>query len=377
VSAPVRVAMLSSAHPPMDVRIFLKEARTLAAAGYEVTYVVPHDRDEQVDGVRLRAFPRPRHRLLRMFASPPRMLREALRERADVYHFHDPELIPVGLALKVLGKRVVYDAHEDVAKSILGKSYLARWVRRPLAAAVNLLEKGASRAFDLVVVAAGGIQTSFQGYAHTLLIRNYPIQELQAPGEPAVRDDGRLVVAYAGGLTAQRGAVEMVQAIAQVPARYEPRLVICGRYWPAELEQRVRSMPGFERVDYQGWLQPDRVTAALRQADAGLVCFLPEPNHVEAGPNKLFEYMAAGLPVIASAFPAWREIVEEGDCGLCVDPAEPAAIAEAIVWLAEHPQRRAEMGRNGQRLVRERYNWEAEARRLIEAYASISLRNRA
>jgi len=153
--------------------------------------------------------------------------------------------------------------------------------------------------------------------------------------------------------------------------------VICGRYWPAELEQRVRSMPGFERVDYQGWLQPDRVTAALRQADAGLVCFLPEPNHVEAGPNKLFEYMAAGLPVIASAFPAWREIVEEGDCGLCVDPAEPAAIAEAIVWLAEHPQRRAEMGRNGQRLVRERYNWEAEARRLIEAYASISLRNRA
>lgn len=374
MSAPVRVAMLSSVHPPMDVRIFLKEARTLAAAGYDVTYVVPHDRDEQVDGVRLRAFPRARHRLFRMLASPPRMLREALRVQADVYHFHDPELIPVGLALKMLGKRVVYDAHEDVAKSILGKSYLAGWLRRPLAATVNLLEKGASRAFDLVVVAAGGIQTSFRGHAHTLLIRNYPIQESHASLEPAVRDDGRFVVAYAGGLTAERGAVEMVEAIARVPARFEPRLVICGKYWPARLEERVRSMPGFERVDYRGWLSPGRVAAELHRADVGLVCFLPEPNHVEAGPNKLFEYMAAGLPVIASAFPAWREIVEGGDCGLCVNPADPDAIAAAMVQLAEQPQRRAEMGRNGRRLVRERYNWGVEGRRLIDAYALISRR---
>jgi glycosyltransferase involved in cell wall biosynthesis len=199
------------------------------------------------------------------------MLREALRVQADVYHFHDPELIPVGLALKMLGKRVVYDAHEDVAKSILGKSYLAGWLRRPLAATVNLLEKGASRAFDLVVVAAGGIQTSFRGHAHTLLIRNYPIQESHASLEPAVRDDGRFVVAYAGGLTAERGAVEMVEAIARVPARFEPRLVICGKYWPARLEERVRSMPGFERVDYRGWLSPGRVAAELHRADVGLV----------------------------------------------------------------------------------------------------------
>jgi glycosyltransferase involved in cell wall biosynthesis len=116
------------------------------------------------------------------------------------------------------------------------------------------------------------------------------------------------------------------------------------------------------------------MAAGLEDADAGLVCFLPAPNHVEAGPNKLFEYMAAGLPVIASDFPAWRPIVEGNDCGLCVDPADPAAIARAILYLAENPGRRAEMGANGRRAVMERYNWEAEGRRLIAAYERLTRR---
>ena len=126
-----RVAMLSSVHPPFDTRIFQKEARSLAAAGYDVTLVVPHERDEVVDGVRIVALPPAGSRLRRMLAAPSRVLRAALALRADVYHFHDPELIPVGLALKLLGKRVIYDIHEDVPKSILGKTYFRRgWCDR-------------------------------------------------------------------------------------------------------------------------------------------------------------------------------------------------------------------------------------------------------
>lgn len=368
---PARVAILTSVHPPFDTRIFQKQARALAAAGYDVTLVVPHERDETVDGVRVRALPPAGNRLRRMMISPPRMLQEALRLRADIYHFHDPELIPVGLALKALGRRVIYDVHEDVPKSIEGKTYLHPAVIRPLALTSRVLERSASRAFDLVILARDDIADAFQAHPRTLLIRNYPSRAAFPAVDRAPRPQGDFVVAYSGGLTAGRGAVEMVEALGRVPERCRARMVIFGKFWPDELERRVRSLPGFARVDYRGWVPYETLPAQLTRADAGIVCFLPEPNHVNAGPTKLFEYMACGLPVVASDFPMWREVIAGNDCGLLVDPADPASIAAALERLADDPQGRARMGENGRRAVLRTYNWEAEAERLLEAYARL------
>jgi glycosyltransferase involved in cell wall biosynthesis len=299
------------------------------------------------------------------------MLWAAVKARADVYHFHDPELIPVGLALKLLGRRVIYDAHEDLPKSLLEKAYLPSWIRRPLALGADLFEKSASRAFDLVIVAGEGILSSFHRHPRTLLVRNYPIPDEFRNGHILQRGVGDVVVVYTGALTAVRGATEMVEAIGMVAERYRPRLVICGKYHPEALAARVRQMPGFSRVDYRGWVDYEALPEVLARADVGLVCLHKAPNYVNSEPTKLFEYMAAGLPVIASDFPAWREIVEGSGCGLCVDPTDPAAIAAAIEYLAEHPERRAEMGVNGRRAVLARYNWEAEGRRLNQAYEAL------
>jgi glycosyltransferase involved in cell wall biosynthesis len=115
----------------------------------------------------------------------------------------------------------------------------------------------------------------------------------------------------------------------------------------------------------------DAALVEMAGADAGIVCFLPEPNNVNAGPTKLFEYMACGLPVVASNFPMWREVIEDNDCGLCVDPNDPMAIARALEYLADHPERREEMGRNGRQAVERQYNWQVEADRLLEAYARL------
>jgi glycosyltransferase involved in cell wall biosynthesis len=97
------------------------------------------------------------------------------------------------------------------------------------------------------------------------------------------------------------------------------------------------------------------------------------PNHIDAQPNKMFEYMSAGLPLIASDFPLWREIVEGNDCGVCVDPADPAAIAEAIDRLVENPDLARRMGENGQRAVHERYNWAIEEKKLLALYDTVLL----
>lgn len=366
-----RIAILSSVHPAFDPRIFEKQARTLASAGYDVHLVIPHEKDETVDGVHIHAIPLPRNRLTRMIGGPQRVFREALRLRADVYHFHDPELIPVGLALKMLGKRVIYDVHEDVPKSIRGKTYLPRLLIGPVAAAAELLERGAAGAFDLVILARDDIEEAFRGRGGTLLIRNYPKREMFAARERVTRTDDDFVVIYSGGLTPGRGAVELVDAMALVPERYRARLMIFGKFWPDDLERRLRALPGFAKVDYRGWVDHAAVPAELARADAGIVCFLPEPNHVNAGPTKLFEYMASGLPVVASGFPMWRDVIEGNDCGICVDPRNPREIADALEYLASHPERRRAMGENGRRAVITRYNWETEGERLLQAYGEL------
>jgi glycosyltransferase involved in cell wall biosynthesis len=106
----------------------------------------------------------------------------------------------------------------------------------------------------------------------------------------------------------------------------------------------------------------------MARAVAGVVTLHPVRNYVDCQPVKMFEYMAAGIPVIASRFPFWLDIVEGNDCGVCVDPFDPAAIAAAIDHFVTHPELAMRMGENGRRAVLEKYNWQPESRKLIDFY---------
>ena len=148
--------------------------------------------------------------------------------------------------------------------------------------------------------------------------------------------------------------------------------MLAGAFDSASLEKEVRGLAGWSRVDFLGWQSRRQVAGLLGSVRAGLVLFHPVPNHVEAEPNKLFEYMAAGLPIVASDFPLWREIVGKTECGLLVDPLDPSAIADAIRWIFEHPDDAAAMGERAQEAARTRYNWDAEARKLLEFYGKLA-----
>lgn len=365
-----KIAHLTSVHVPLDIRIFHKECKTLARAGYEVVLIAPQDRPtgiEVLNGVRIVGILKPRNRRTRMTGTIWNVFRTALREQADIYHFHDPELIVVGLCLKLRGKRVVYDVHEDVPRQILTKHWIPARVRGVVSRSVGVVESLGALVWDGIAAATPTIARRFPE-KKTALVQNFPVPEELIPATPSPYAGRQPVVAYVGKIEGIRGAREMVDAMAALPPSVEARLEMAGVFEPAALERDLRQLAGWTRVNSLGWLTRPDISALLGRARVGLVLLHPSGNYVEAQPNKLFEYMAAGIPVVASDFPRWRALVNEVSCGLLVDPLDPGAIARAIQWLLEHPDEAEGMGQRGQAAVRSRYSWDAEGERLLQLY---------
>lgn len=363
-----RCVHMTSAHDATDNRIWLCECKTLAEAGYDVVLIAPGEEDSVLDGIPVRAIRKHGGRLKRMVLTVWHVYRAALREKADIYHFHDPELIGVGLLLKLQGKRVIYDVHEDLPRQTLSKDYLPPFCRRFVAVVAEIVETAGAFVFDAIVAATPTIARRFP-QRKTVSVQNFPYQEEFFECAESAPADRPSVIAYAGILTRIRGVKEMISSMAFLPESLDARLVLAGTCSPANLESELRTLAGYERSEFVGQRSRKEVSELMASARVGLVLYYPERNHVASEPAKLFEYMSAGLPVVASNFPYWRKFVERTKCGLSVDPLDPRAIAEAIQWLLEHPDEAAAMGRNGQEAVRTTYNWRTQGKILTDLYA--------
>lgn len=366
----VSVIHLTSVHSRFDIRVFLKECSSLARNGHRVSLIVADGRgEEQKDGVSIYDVGVAGGRIERIRKIANRIYDKALFLDGDIYHFHDPELIRIGLKLKKTGKKVIFDAHEDVPKQIWSKPYLNSFQKWILSKSFALYEKWTCPKLDGIVTATPNIRDKFQRMnIKSVDINNYPLL-----GELASRevnwDEKKNYICYVGGISRSRGILEIVRALSLV--KEDVRLQLAGKFDEPSEEKEVIKHQGWNRVDEHGFIPRLQVRDILAQSVAGLVTFLPGPNHIDAQPNKMFEYMSAGVPVIASHFSLWREIIEGYQCGLCVDPLNPQSIAEAIDYLISHPEQAREMGENGQRAVKQHYNWSNEEKKLLEFYGSV------
>lgn len=365
------IAHLTSVHPPFDTRIFHKECRTLVETGYNVALVAPHERHEVVEGVEVIPVPVYRRRWSRMTKGAHSVYRVARELKADLYHFHDPELLPVGVLLKRLtGAPVVYDAHENYAMQLGSRGWMPELLKPVVPPIVGKVESLAVRTLDAVVCATEGIASIFPA-VRTITINNYPLLDLSNQSLPVAsyRADNKQVI-FTGGWANHRGAYQLVAAMGHVKSE-GIRLNIFGPCHDPFVSEMAKELPGYKYVDYPGIVPYKQLYEHMRTSAIGLVCYQPGFDHENSQPNKLFEYMSAGIPVIASYFPGWCEVVEGNFCGLTVDPSNPTEIAQAIDKLILNPKMRQEMGNNGRNAVLSNYNWKPEGKKLVELYRDL------
>ncbi len=372
------VTILSSVHLALDNRVFYRQARTLQRAGYDVTLIAVHDRDEVKDGVTIRGLDRvPRWKRPLLWR---RLLSLARETDADLYQIHDPELLLITPWLRRLtGRPTIYDSHELYPEFVAVKDYLPRWLRGPLSRLTGYLEPRLASRESGLLFADDAIARSFDPIERPkATLFNYPERGFVtlASEQTAELDRSSPIVLYLGGMERNRGTAEMVAAFAIVHDRIpDARLLLVGHFMPPELEAEVRR-DALDRglanaVTITGRVPFEQIGFYLRQAAVGWVPWQAYPKNQHNIPTKLFEYMAYGLPVVASDLASTQPFVRDGESGFLVPPADVAAHAAALITLLKSPATAHSMGRAGQQLVRQQFNWDPMARRLLDVYQRV------
>lgn len=363
---------VTTVHPVHDTRIFHKECRSLAAAGYRVALIGPADEDSIEHGVEIIAIPRQKGRLSRMGLGMVQAARACFKSGGELFHFHDPELMPLGMLMWVAGRKVVYDFHENLPGQIKSKHWIPKIFRLPISLLAAVLQRLTGHLAHGVVAATPAIAEPF-AFNDVVVVQNFPLRrELEGIAEKSYLDRPNQIL-YVGGLSRIRGLHEMIETCRHLKPSLGASLCLAGVFDPPALESELanRETASPVPIHYRGWLDRTQVMEEMGRSRVGLLLLHPEPNYLESYPVKLFEYMGCGIPVVASNFPLWSSIISEAGCGVTVDPSDIPAVAKAITQLIENPEMAARMGQNGIESIRSRYTWEAEEAKLIALYNRI------
>jgi glycosyltransferase involved in cell wall biosynthesis len=324
--------------------------------------------NEVVDGVTIIDVGILKGRINRMLITTQLIFHAALKIEADIYEFHDPELLHAGLRLKNKNKRVVFDSHEDAVGTILVAPYLKPPISIIISKLYDSFEKFACKKIDGVIGATPAIEKLFLKVSKKVInINNYPIL---SESEDNFSWDNKLdEVCYVGSIAAIRGVREVVKSFDYVKSG--ARLNLVGNFAYEAIEAEVKVMSAFAKVNEYGYVNRAEVQKVLMRSIAGIVTSHPIPTYIESLPIKMFEYMAAGIPFIISDFPYWRKLMEGYHCCIFVNPLDPKEIAQAIDFFINNQDEAKKMGERGKILVYEKYDWKYESEKLLGFYRLI------
>lgn len=374
VSQGRRVAHITTVHSAADARICYREAQVLVEMGYRVTVFGRHSRDTEIGGVSIRGLGQSRGRIRRILTSWWRALRIVRQHEADIYHFHDFELLPtVVLAKWLYGKRVVYDAHEDVSLVAM-KDWLPRWIRRPLAAAVRWLTGFAARRADGIVVPTRLLEEQFRKWSpRVATFVNYPAPHFLSCRDrdwvPWDRRDNEVI--HLGTLSMRR--LDFMVRLAAEFLRHRPgwSWTLLGMHdemleWfeanvPADVRDRLHGVGKVPHEEIAGRLCRARLGVNYHPLDTRQLAV--------AIPVKAFEYLACGLPMVTTRVPMLVELVDSCPAVALADESSDAYL-DAVLALADREDL-GSLSDDARRFSDERFNCRREGERLAALYNDI------
>jgi len=370
------VCHFSTKHQWDDTRVFYNECCSLQRAGYQVTYLTAGEKSDEFleRGVQIKTIAKSKSRLGRVFWLPWQFYRtiRKLCPRPEICHFHDPELMLAGKLLQLHGYKVIYDIHEIVAKQILDKGYLPVFLRRFISIVYSFLEWLLTFSMAHVYVTEAPAHRP----KRSAVLRNMPSAGDCPPLRTNVLPDSFKLI-YIGGVSRSRGAIRMLELLRHLRKKgLNAELRILGWPRPPELrEEMMCYLKDHSLEDYcyisTSRVDPVEVTKALYASDLGLCLLDACENYIRAFPVKIFEYLRAGLPVVATNIAYWRPMVERIGAGILVDISDVENIAEQIIKLAQNPQTLAQMSRNGRKIVESYWCFEKEQQYLLALYEDI------
>lgn len=368
-----KIFHISTLHPRADPRIFEKQLISISKRYEgEVALVCADGKgsvcEDKYGIVDLGVLPA--NRILRALVGNWRVWRYMSAQEHIVLHFHDPELIPVALVLNRKKGSVIYDAHEDLPLQIASKSWIPGFLHPLASNLASRVMRYVARKFAYIIAATPSVAERFSPVQATVIC-NYPIIKNKYPEKSVRSQDGIYKVGYVGALSEMRGLLQMCSAIEIINNSFDAELHLAGRYAPESLVDTVKNSSSSSNIVSHGYLSREEVGKLVMSFDCGLVVLWPQVNYLDSLPTKMFEYMNAGVPVVASNFPMWRSIVNDANCGLLVDPLDPKAIAQAVLYLRDNPDVAKRMGENGKKYVLEKYNWSQEENKLLQIYSTL------
>lgn len=363
----IRICHVTSLHPVDDARIFQRDCKSLAKR-YEVYLVAPNTETRVEDGVHIVGVPLPtinqRFKRLMKLGSLIKPLREI---DADIYHFHDPELMRIGLRMKKRGKRIIFDSHEDVVNQIQNKGFIPKPFRKMAAKLYASYERHCLKKYSAVVSVTSYIVDRLKKInPNTFQITNYPkFENRNIEGRPWDR-----TICFAGLMSRYWMLNEIISILPKVNAK----MIIAGFFATDDYLKELQALPGWKNVEFVGTLPHSEVLKIYNKSSIGIAIESYEnPNAGfrigSLGCTKIPDYMSSGLPVIVSNTEVWGGVVRKYECGIAIEnPSDANEIANAIQYLLDNPEKAKIVGENGLKAAKEEFNWEAQEKVLFNMY---------
>lgn len=366
---------MTTVHKRYDGRILMKECVTLSQYGYDV-YLLVNDtsKDELYKDVKIVSTGfYPRNRVDRLVNSRRKMYDKAIEVNADIYHFHDPELIPLANKLKKMNKIVIFDSHEDVPLDISDKPWIPTLLRKPISILYYFYEKNAIKKYDAIITVTPHIVDRIKKVNDNVYqVTNYPIIDESEISTSRISNSN---ICFAGAVNETWNHEIIIKAIKGLT---DTRYILAGPS-TAKYIEKLSKVDGWNNVDYLGVIPKKEVKDTIYNYSSVGMALNYSQQLVKGkgtlGNNKFFEYMLNGLPIICTDYELWKEIVEVNKCGIAVNPNNYEEVRNAIMYILNNPDEAKKMGENGKRAIIQKYNWEKQAEILIDVYEKVRLKS--